>query len=82
MASLTFESWVLLATVASLGALGFLYGFACILDRELAKIRLSRRAKEVMEAHQRKIEAIARGEAEAALAGEDLVLPIGEVLRR
>lgn len=81
MGSITMESWVLLACVAGAGVLGCLYGFSCILDRELAKIRLARRAKEVMEAHQRKLDAIARGEAEAALSGEDLILPIGEIFR-
>jgi hypothetical protein len=79
---LSFESWVFLASVAGAGVIGSLYGFACILERELSKIRLARRAKEVMEAHQRKLDAIARGEAEASLNGEELVLPIGDLLRR
>lgn len=82
MGALTFESWVLLAATAGAGVLASLYGVSFLLERELEKIRLARRAREVMEAHKRKLDAIARGEAEVEITGEELTLPIGDAALR
>jgi hypothetical protein len=78
VAGFSFEAWTALGLTAAAGILGSLYGMSSILERELEKIRLQRKAREVLAAHQRKMDAIARGEIEAAMAGEELVLPIGE----
>lgn len=74
--TLTPEAWIIIIAAAGSGLLGAAYGVSAILEREIAKIRLARRARLVMEAHRRKLDLIARGEAEAAFAGEDLAFPI------
>ncbi|MGP1308810.1 MAG: hypothetical protein ACTS27_01275 [Phycisphaerales bacterium] len=76
MGSLTIEHWVVLGLTAAAGIIGALYGISCILQREIELARLRRRAREVMQAHERRLAAIARGEIEAALGGEELTLPI------
>jgi hypothetical protein len=77
METLTAEAWIMIACAAAVGLLGSLYGVSFLLERELAKIRLGRRAREVAAEHRRKADAIARGESEDELAGDVLVMPIG-----
>src|SRR5690606_18460579 len=76
MGSLTPESWVIILAAGGAGLLGAAYGVASILERELEKVRLARRARLVMEAHRRRLDLIARGEADPAFAGELLDFPI------
>lgn len=74
METLSAEAWIVIAGAAAVGVIAALYGVSYLLERELAKIRLGRRAREVVAEHRRKAEAIARGE--AGLTGDDLVMPI------
>ncbi len=76
MGNLTAEAWILIAAAAAVGVVGSLYGVSFLLDRELAKIRLARRAREVVEAHRRKAEAMARGDGGMALLSDDMGEPI------
>lgn len=70
------EVWVVFVGVGAFGVIAALYGFAKILEHELERIRLQRRAKKVYEAYLRRLDAIARGEASAGgaivLTEEDL----------
>lgn len=73
------EVWLVFAGVSAFGVLAALYGFGKILEHELARIRLERRAKIVYEAYLRRLDAIARGEANA---GDPLILPEEDLVPR
>lgn len=72
------EIWILFAGIGAFGIVAILYGASCVLHHELSRIRLERNARLVYEEYLRRMDAIARGEAEVSSSGEILTLPLGD----